>query len=631
MRATGLYACPDCGKTITYRNNETRLNVCTCGTIVNRLESDDLVKKYYYLIQEHTDLIQVGTTGKYDGRKFEVLGRFRMWFEDSAYNYWTIVFEDNSLAYLAEGYGLYAILRRTTFLPVKTAALLALKAGDSIQLKTQAPDYLLQRKDFCKRLDVQGEIWMPECNDQISLFELASITGFRAAIFEFLPGYLAGYDVAYTSFDDLHLAHINEEPLQGKDFNCPKCKEAIRVKTFPYAQSCGCVKCGTRFSLVNTTTFQTSGKDKNNKNDLDIPLGVTGKIKGIEYEVIGYALKKDPEGYLWKEYTLHNKREGYAFLSEFNGNWIYVREKGEAPVLSDLQTNDFTYGKEPFKLYNRYSISLVDVAGEFPYNIFDAVETKSAEFISPPEVWIYEKTKGNICWFLGEHITPKDVEKAYPFPLPYKNGTGMVEPTGYVNPNTLISITIVAVLIMIAVHLGINMTHDPKTIVNSSYQLTDTTTASSFVTEPFTLTKWRSNLEFEISADVDNSWFEMSASLVNAKTNEEFSLEQGVEYYHGYEDGETWSEGGRVERAYLSSIPAGTYFLRIEGSRDTNPMNKISSFFVTITNDVAMDRNLLIFIIPLLIWPAFKLFRMNQSERSRWSNSNFSPFTHNDD
>jgi hypothetical protein len=213
----------------------------------------------------------------------------------------------------------------------------------------------------------------------------------------------------------------------------------------------------------------------------------------------------------------------------------------------------------------------------------------------------------------------------------------MVEPKGYINTASMLTVTVVTVLLMLLIHLGIGMTQSQTTVLSSSYDLVDTASTSSFVTEPFTLTKWHSNLEFEIIAEVDNDWFEMSASLVNTKTNEEYAVTQGVEYYHGYEDGESWTEGSKMERAYLSSIPAGTYFLRIEGTRPagaaangsfplSSTNNKINTFLLKVTNDVPMDRNLFIFLVPLLIWPAIKLYMINNAERSRWSNSNFSPF-----
>ncbi len=112
-KETGIYQCPSCSQSLIFKSKETRIKVCTCGTPINRLESDDLTKKSAFTIGEHNDLIQVSTTGVYQEKPFEVIGRFRVWLAESVYNYWTILFNDGTPAFLAEGYGMYAILQTT--------------------------------------------------------------------------------------------------------------------------------------------------------------------------------------------------------------------------------------------------------------------------------------------------------------------------------------------------------------------------------------------------------------------------------------------------------------------------------------------------------------------------------------
>jgi hypothetical protein len=46
---------------------------------------------------------------------------------------------------------------------------------------------------------------------------------------------------------------------------------------------------------------------------------------------------------------------------------------------------------------------------------------------------------------------------------------------------------------------------------------------------------------------VDNSWANVGLGLVNEKTNEIVYASKDIEEYHGYEDGENWSEGRRDE------------------------------------------------------------------------------------
>src|ERR1700761_5884536 len=111
-KETGIYQCPACSQTLLFRSRDTRIKVCTCGQVLNRQESDDIVVKPACSIPDKNDWVQVGTTGTYQGQSFEVLGRFRLWLDESVYNYWTILLNDGTPAWLAEGYGMYAIMKR---------------------------------------------------------------------------------------------------------------------------------------------------------------------------------------------------------------------------------------------------------------------------------------------------------------------------------------------------------------------------------------------------------------------------------------------------------------------------------------------------------------------------------------
>jgi hypothetical protein len=137
-------------------------------------------------------------------------------------------------------------------------------------------------------------------------------------------------------------------------------------------------------------------------------------------------------------------------------------------------------------------------------------------------------------------------------------------------------------------------------------------------------------MRFDIAAPVDNSWFELNATLVNASTGKEYSLEKGVEYYHGYSEGEYWEEGSRNEAAFLSSIPQGRYYLQLQGIREPTYYYNTSSdwqntafkeFHLTVTYDVQMERNLFICLLAFLIFPFIQYKIVDYYERSRWRNS----------
>jgi len=109
-----IQQCPTCARVLPFTHDATNIISCACGSVILR-KGNNLQARPFYIIQQPHDGIQPGTEGVYQGRPFSVIGRFRAWIEEFVFNYWTIVFNDNNqTAYLAEGYGLYAILEPGT-------------------------------------------------------------------------------------------------------------------------------------------------------------------------------------------------------------------------------------------------------------------------------------------------------------------------------------------------------------------------------------------------------------------------------------------------------------------------------------------------------------------------------------
>jgi hypothetical protein len=631
---TSIQQCPGCGAVVYFAHPDTTLIPCTCGTVVNRKEGGILLAKPYAILSKPFDAIQPGTTGIWQGRSFKVLGRFRVWLEESVFNYWTIVLDGDELAYLAECYGLYAILKKTSaYLPPDRSSLGRWEIGHAQKLGDTTP-FVLEKKDTVQHWEIEGEVWLPETNDTFTIYEMASESGICLHLFQFLPNYSLCFETQFVSFSDLQLQQLRDAAMPGKEFACKNCSETILLKTYPYAQSCACKNCGTRY-VLDGSNIKRLDKRNELENTPDLQLGAKGIIANTEYEVLGFAIKEENNRYAskWREYTLYSRREGYAFLSEYDGHWIFLREVGQAPVLSKKTARSFEYNGEPFQLYNGYSYQIVQAAGEFPYNAFDNSQTYVKEYISPPEMWSQEKnSKEGIIWFKGEHISGSDLRDAFgkAINLPYKNGIGAVEPKFFLSPPRLATVTAFAILCLVLLHVLISMSKREQIIADDFFTFNDSTNTATAATGPIRLDKWRSNLQFRIQAPVSNDWMELGAALVNTKTGTEYNIEKGVEYYSGYSEGERWTEGSQEEDAYITQVPAGEYQILLQGVRDPYSLNKVENFRLQVLYDVSNHRNLFFCILLMLIWPAIQYYRTNTIEKQRWENSPYTPFNYED-
>jgi hypothetical protein len=476
---------------------------------------------------------------------------------------------------------------------------------------------------------VEGELFIPD--NTVSTFrilEFSNETGKNLTYFEFGNGNIHAFEVVYMNFEDLKLQGLREYDNTGKTFICNSCSQSIHVKTFPYAQSCSCAACGSQYALNEVADFKKEKKAKPT-DVIYIPIGSIGEIDNTKYEVIGYVKKEENNIYhsKWYEYTLYNHQQGFAFLSVYEGNWIFIRENCNSPVLINQNEKSFEMGNEPFQLFNSYSYKVLNAVGEFPYNIFDNEKAKAREFISPPEMWIQERDhKEGITWYFGKHISGRSVSSAFNITdMPPKRGVGAIQPIGYVNRFKMFLAALAGFLFLLLLHLAVNSVKQEKVLLDASYDFNDTSNFISAVTEKYVLDKNRSNLQFTIYAPVENSWMELSATLVNAKTGKEYSVEKGVEYYFGYSDGESWSEGNKRRSAYLKRIPAGTYFIQLDATRESS-VNRINNFYLTITYDVPSSRNLLWSFFLIMLWIVGKYIYINIKEKERWSNSPYSTY-----
>jgi hypothetical protein len=133
----------------------------------------------------------------------------------------------------------------------------------------------------------------------------------------------------------------------------------------------------------------------------------------------------------------------------------------------------------------------------------------------------------------------------------------------------------------------------------------------------------------EMTAPIDNNWFQATVELVNDKDNQTWDVSREVEFYHGYEDGESWSEGGTSESALLNDVPKGTYHLNIYPYAGSNSLGHMH---IKVQENVVLWQNILITLLLLLIYPIYCWYVKRKFEVNRWLGNNYSPYkTESDD
>lgn len=403
---------------------------------------------------------------------------------------------------------------------------------------------------------------------------------------------------------------------------CPKCSHVITPKGKALTVALTCPKCGTYFYA-----FDKSHEQFLNKYGPAIPIGSRGKIKGAMYEVMGFVVKRERKyRYIWHEYFLFNPHHGIAFLSEYDGNWNFLRPYAKHPFLhSLLDKPEIAEGK--FSLYAKYRAEVLFASGEFFTDVIESTESSThQEHICPPYILNFEESDKQLAAYLGEYIAPAAVAAAFGMPiqkLPPKNSFGYTEPHSFsVNESMLLTVTFVSLALAFLLQLVMNDLAQNKKVFEGHFRQEDLKGQKMFTTPSFELQGDVKNMEVRIRAPIDNDWFFAEYALINEKTDEEIVFTKEIEYYHGVDGGESWSEGDKQSEAFLSRIPAGRYHINIY------PEFSLSNheFHLAVYRDVPFYSNFWILFVTLCLFPAGFYGYKYYKETKRWEDSDYSPY-----
>ncbi|MGV3588791.1 MAG: DUF4178 domain-containing protein [Adhaeribacter sp.] len=424
---------------------------------------------------------------------------------------------------------------------------------------------------------------------------------------------------------------INQLPAAA-EIPCPHCHKPILLHTHARA---ALVACGSCFKMFDTrgNSLTVHGKfSPAHKSNPVIPIGTKGGLKEVVYAVVGFAKYKElNQAYYWREYVLFNPVHGYALLSEYDGHWTYFR------FISDYShrkahVTSFNYQGHAFNLFNKYQADVLFAQGEFFWDIYDDNCTYT-EYIAPPLMVTRLVGNRELSWLLGEYLEPDVVKKALGIEqgMPLQSGVGAAEPfsTNF-SFAAVKNAVLIALALLLIFQIFFSKTSQEKILNEGNYTLPASTITNTLPPQPgpvITLANtWsgKTNLEFILYAPVTNNWLSVGVTLANTKTHREYNFEMGVEYYAGYTDGESWSEGDRQAEKIISAIPMGTYQVILQPYREN--YSSIDSFDLTIVQDVPIWSNFWVILGLIFLFPGIQWLREYSFEKRRWMSSDYSPY-----
>jgi hypothetical protein len=304
------------------------------------------------------------------------------------------------------------------------------------------------------------------------------------------------------------------------------------------------------------------------------------------------------------------------------------------------------------------------VLGEFYWEVHRGEAVRAQDFVAP-EVGLVlscERSAGRdaheeLQWSLGRYVDGKALFRAFHVDAAPPPVSGIAPNQPSPARRAAISMTWMAAIfgaVWIAMVIAINASASQKSVYARSIEVPlaeapvtpagineDGTEAPApvagepapepeppaFYSEPFTIAKG-TNVEAKLSTDVDQSFLWVGGALIEQESGAVHEFELEASYYHGVDDGESWSEGSPNVSTTVSGLAAGSYVLRLMPVMDTKAACSMpgtrcpTTFRLSLVNDVATNWPGVIAFVLIAIGPILAWLRAFSFEKRRWSESN---------
>jgi hypothetical protein len=415
---------------------------------------------------------------------------------------------------------------------------------------------------------------------------------------------------------------------QVKALHCPQCGGAITLRSFQQAVTVVCENCHAILDAKDPTLkilqqFQAvTGELKP-----QIPLGTRGKLRGTDYEVIGFqrrSIESDGVRYDWHEYLLFNPYKGFRYLSEYQGHWNDITVCKDLPVVRSALVSSANYLGENYRHFQTAEATTGYVIGEFPWQVRVGELAVVTDYVHPPHLLSCERSSGETTWSVGEYIYPKEIWAAFHLPGQPPEPIGVFE--NQPAPSTVSVKRVWAAFLALTIFLlGLmafnDMVASKDLVFSSTYQLPSGAPKgeASFVTDVFELKGRTSNVEIKTTANVSNSWIYLNYALINQDTGQAWDFGREVSYYSGRDSDGSWTEGSRRDTVIVPSVPPGHYYLRIEPEADAR--HPQITYGVAVRRDVPVLKFYGYALLALFLPVLYVTFKSISFERARWAES----------
>lgn len=587
-------------------------------------------------IAESESPLKLGLKGEFKGNRFELTGRAQLKHEAGGYwDEWYATFSNGWVGWLAEAQGRFYL---TFYQPLPQSVSLpsydALQPGQFVsEIPSQTP-LMVQEKGIATSVAADGEIpYQLTPNEQSPFADLAGKNNAFATIdYSMSPPWIfVGQQV---SLEEIGLGSAKSVKREARRttaaaMGCPNCGGPLDLVAPDKTERVTCPNCDSLLDVNQGNLSYLHALNPSPAPDFVLPIGAEGTLMGdVKFKIIGATARSvtfDGVKYFWHEYLLYNPMTGFRWLVHSDNHWNFVEPINPAEVTQSgmfVTGSTVNYNGRNYKIFQDAPAMVEYVKGEFYWRVEQGEIVRAVDFISAPYMLSQEASANEVNWSQGTYMTNAEVEKAFGMTdLPKPWGVAPNQPfTGsfYYTWGALPLVLLFLVALFMIPIAGFTST--PLSQQLTLPPMTNAQAPQAVFSQPFEL-RGNRNVRITANANVSNSWADLDVDLVNEQNQEVESVNVPVEYYSGSDSDGSWTEGSQSTDASLSSLPAGKYTLRVEGTWQNwqQPM----PVGVKVEQNVSRGVNFICALIALSIVPFFGLIRKWTFESSRWKDSMF--------
>ncbi len=198
--------CPSCGAEVSFRSKASVFAVCTfCRSSLVRqdMNLEDIGKMSE--LQDDMTPLQIGTTGEFEGERFEIIGRVKIGYDEGFWNEWYAMFGDDEPWWLAEAQGFYAICMecKSRWIPAREKV----KPGLTVNLEPQGKFQVVDMKEV-RCLFSEGELPLYATKGRQSLSVDLSGDKDQMGTIEYSDDTIRAFCGVYQDFDDYKFRNL---------------------------------------------------------------------------------------------------------------------------------------------------------------------------------------------------------------------------------------------------------------------------------------------------------------------------------------------------------------------------------------------------------------------------------------